>query len=307
MRWRRSRLRASSWCIATRRFSSTVSVAKIPCPSGTKPTPSRATSYGGIRSMALPSKRMEPRAGCRRPMMLRIVVVLPAPFRPRSTVTASRFTPSDTPWRMWCWPMYVWMSSTSRTVSLMLVAATAKVGRLDLRVPADGVGRVVGDEPAVLQHGDGIGERHDHVDLVLDQEHRPVPPAANGLDQCDDGRHFLERHPRRRLVEQEHLGVERQENAHLELALLAVGQLARGRTPLGSEEHGLEDLPRAVFQIGKGAVATPRVEEEPRARLEGDAHVLQHGEGREDVGQLEGAPDPRSRAPGCGPARDVQA
>ena len=37
--------------------------------------------------------------------MLRMVVVLPAPFRPMSTVTASRRAVRVTPWRIWCWPM----------------------------------------------------------------------------------------------------------------------------------------------------------------------------------------------------------
>ena len=47
----------------------------------------------GVRGQAVrsdaPSKRTAPRRGWSRPMTVRRVVVLPAPFRPRSTVTAS--------------------------------------------------------------------------------------------------------------------------------------------------------------------------------------------------------------------------
>ena len=82
---------------------------------------------------------------------------------------------------------------------------------------------------------------------MLHQEHRPVPPLPDGFDQRNNGGHLFERHPGRRLVEQEDFRVQREQDAHLELALLAVGQLARGRAPFGSEEHGLEDLPRAVL------------------------------------------------------------
>ena len=74
-----------------------------PLPLGDEAHPEPGHVIG--RSMALPSKRIAPWAGWRSPMMLRMVVVLPAPLRPSSTVTASRLTRSDTPWRMWCWPM----------------------------------------------------------------------------------------------------------------------------------------------------------------------------------------------------------
>src|SRR5688500_14042304 len=120
--------------------------------------------------MGRPSKRMAPARGWRRPTIVRSVVVLPAPLRPRSIVTASRRTRSDTPCRMWCWPMKVWTSSSSRIGGAGDSGTGAsEVGGLHLGVPADGLRRVVGDEPAVLEDGDRVGEREDHVDLVLDE------------------------------------------------------------------------------------------------------------------------------------------
>src|SRR5688572_18807999 len=101
-------------------------------------------------------------------MMVRMVVVLPAPLRPRSTVTRSRRTASDTPWRMWCWPMSAWTSCSSRRTSD--TGAAAEVGRLHFRIAGDRLRRVIGDETAVLEHGHGVGERHHHIDLVLDEQ-----------------------------------------------------------------------------------------------------------------------------------------
>ena len=80
---------ASSRCMATRRFSSTVERGEYALPLGHEAHAEPRDLVGRQPWMARPSKRIAPRAGCRRPMMLRMVVVLPAPFRPMSTVTAS--------------------------------------------------------------------------------------------------------------------------------------------------------------------------------------------------------------------------
>src|SRR4051812_23000461 len=132
--------------------------------------PSRAIRYGGRRSMARPSYRMAPRRGCSSPTIVRIVVVLPAPLRPSKTVTRSRRTVTDTPCRMWCCPMSAWTSPTSRTASGSDTGAAAEIRGLDLGVARDRLRRVVGDEAAVLEDGDRVRERHDHVDLVLDEQ-----------------------------------------------------------------------------------------------------------------------------------------
>src|SRR6266536_5167821 len=158
-------------------------------------------------------------------MIVRMVVVLPAPLRPSSTVTASGRIRSDTPCKMWCWPMWVWRSSTSRMLVSINLARTghaaAEVGRLDLEVLADRLGRAVGDQAAVLEHRDRVGQRHHHVDLVLDEQDRLVAPGLDALDEADDGRHLFERHARGGLVEQQDLRLQRQQDAQLELALLA--------------------------------------------------------------------------------------
>src|SRR5260370_3482019 len=243
--------------------------------------------------MARPSKRTAPRWGGSTPITVRMVVLLPAPFRPRSTVTASGRTRRETPWRMWCWPMSVCTPSSSRTSG----TRGPEVRGLHLRARADRGGRAVGDEPAVLQDRDGVRQGHDHVDLVLDEEDGAVPARPDPLDELDDRGHLLERHPRGRLVEQQHLRLEREQDAQLELALLAVGQRPGRRAPLTLEQHGLAPAVRGVLEVGEAAVVPPRGEAEPAPRLRREAHVLEHAERREDVGELEGAADPE---PGAG-------
>src|ERR1044071_1793319 len=200
-------------------------------------------------------------------MMLRMVVVLPAPFRPMSTVTAARRAVRVTPWRIWCCPINVWRPSTSSTVSLISAKTAAEIGRLHVRVATDGYRGVIGDEAPGLERGDRVRESHDHVDLVLHEEDRAVSATPDGLDERDDGRHFLQAHTCGGLVEQQHVGVQGKEDAHLELPLLAVGELAGRRLRFGPEEDGVEDLPRPILQLGKAPVALPRVEGEARACL----------------------------------------
>src|SRR5581483_3276176 len=163
--------------------------------------PSRTIAWGGRPWIGRPANRTAPRPGCSSPTTVRSVVVLPAPLRPRSTVTAPGRARSETPCRTWWPPIQVWTSSSSSTGSA--TGGAAEVRGLDGGVRADRRRRAVGDEPPVLEHRDPVRERQDHVDLVLDQQDRPVAGGLDPLDQSDDRRHLLERHAGRRLVEEQ--------------------------------------------------------------------------------------------------------
>ena len=89
---------------ASRRFSSTVSAPKIARSSGTSCMPSRAISWGGRPWIGLPSSRMVPLPGDSTPMMLRSVVVLPAPLRPSNATHSCSSTRRETSNRMWLSP-----------------------------------------------------------------------------------------------------------------------------------------------------------------------------------------------------------
>src|SRR5206468_1687190 len=76
--------------------------------------------------------------------------------------------------------------------------------------------------------------------------------------QGDDGRDLLERHARRRLVEEEQLPLQDADDAQLELALLAVGLLAGRGGPLLLVAPGLEDPVGSVLVDGVAAGGPPR-------------------------------------------------
>ena len=79
------------------RFSVTESDGKIMRPCGTSPMPVRAICSGGRPTSSAPLKMMLPLRGGVRPMMERMVVVLPMPLRPRSATTVPSFTSMVTP------------------------------------------------------------------------------------------------------------------------------------------------------------------------------------------------------------------
>ena len=86
------------------RFSLTESGEKIRRPCGTSAMPRREIRYGGQAWIGSPSKTMRPSRGGVKPTMLRIMVVFPAPFRPRSATASPAATRRETPCRMWLSP-----------------------------------------------------------------------------------------------------------------------------------------------------------------------------------------------------------
>src|SRR5712691_10561654 len=101
-------------------FSATVSSPNTSLSSGAKPTPMRAIRYGLKPTMSLRSNSIEPAAGLRKPMMVRKLVVLPAPLRPTRQMSSPALTSNDTP-RKTGLP---WMSTArSRTRSISVPCA----------------------------------------------------------------------------------------------------------------------------------------------------------------------------------------
>ena len=74
-----------------------------------------------------------------------------------------------------------------------------------------------------------VGQIGDHAEIVLDHQHGAV--GGDRLDQRADAVDVLVAHAGRRLVEQQHFGIERQRGGDLERALAAIGQFHR--RPIG--------------------------------------------------------------------------
>src|SRR5882724_7069327 len=133
--------------------------------------PCRAMRLDLRRMSSRPSSAMEPLRFANRPMMARMVVVLPAPLRPSRVTTSAAFTSNVMPCRIWLSP---YQPCTSRTTSCASGMAGSHV-RLDhLRVLGDvGVGPL-GQHLAARQHCDCVGQIGDDRKIVLNHEHRAV-------------------------------------------------------------------------------------------------------------------------------------
>ena len=68
------------------------------------PAPTKNGGPLGTWVMSAPSKVIVPDRGCMRPLMVRSVVVLPAPFAPSSVTISPGNTSRVIPWRAWMWP-----------------------------------------------------------------------------------------------------------------------------------------------------------------------------------------------------------
>ena len=86
------------------RFSSTVIWGKICRPSGTWASFKVMILLGSVLRRSCPSKVMEPLAAFSSPVMVRSVVVLPAPFAPISETISPSFTVIETPFSAWTAP-----------------------------------------------------------------------------------------------------------------------------------------------------------------------------------------------------------
>jgi hypothetical protein len=127
-----------------------------------------------------------------------------------------------------------------------------------------GLGLAVGDELAVVQHDDPVGELAHHVHLVLDQEHGLVGLGLEAADQVEDHRHVVDAHARGRLVEHVDARLERHQHRHLELALVAVRQAGGRDVGAVAERHPLHQLAGALERATVVEPDPPQVEAVPR-------------------------------------------
>src|SRR5438034_556457 len=181
----------------------------------------------GARPSVGSSNRTEPWRWPTMPMMDFSVVVLPAPLRPSSVTTSPGSTANVAPCRMWDSPYQACNASTASSGAAVLASSMADphVGLADLRVGRDRLVIAFGEDAAAGQHGDAVGQIGDDAEIVLDHQHRAI--GRDRSDQCGDALDILMPHAGGRLVEQQHLRVERQGGGDLQRPLAAIGQFHR--------------------------------------------------------------------------------
>ena len=90
------------------------------------------------------------------------------------------------------------------------------------RSPRTSVGAALGDQLALMQDGDLLGDGEHHIHVVLGEEQGELALGDNALQQPDGLAGLGGRHAGRRLIQQEEPRVAGQRDAELQLLLVSV-------------------------------------------------------------------------------------
>src|SRR5690349_16870823 len=99
-----------------------------------------------------------------RPMMLFMVVVLPAPLRPSNVTTSPSLTSKSTPCRIWLSP---YQACRPLIASIGSGIGRAQIGGNDVRVAAHAGIVSFRQDLAAREHGDAVAQAFDHAKIVL--------------------------------------------------------------------------------------------------------------------------------------------
>src|SRR2546425_5335062 len=224
-------------------------------------------------------------------MIVLRVCVWPEPLRPTRQMTSRAPTSSDTWRRMWL----VWMkTSTSATVSI--ARRSRRPGpAADHGVDHPLVGqnrrrRGVGQHFALVERDDAVRVREDDVHVVLHLDDGSEPdPLRRRHQGLHDRRLVRGADPRRRLVEEDDLRLQRERGSHVEELLVTLRQVSGRHVALVAEAEQLGDLERAFLHL---VVSGQRREQAGPAPESGHDRGLERLEDREvgkDLDELEGA------------------
>src|SRR5215831_5215992 len=189
--------------------------------------PNLARRCGGRPVISLPWNRICPERTGRRPTMLSMMVVRPAPLRPTSDTTSLSSTLSDTPRRMCAGPRKVLMLSTSSSTLRLLRSGRERnteenIG--DVLVRLDFFRRPVGEERTFMHHHDAIRIAKNHIHVVLDDDGSHRAGAHDLGDGVHDLRLVARAHAARRFVEKQKLRSQRIGDRYIEQLALALCQ-----------------------------------------------------------------------------------
>src|ERR1700729_4006956 len=299
----------------SKRVSRTSRLAKIPRSSGQNAIPMRAILSDAERMISLPSKRIEPERLPIIPITDFSVLVLPAPLRPGSVTTSPGLTWKLMPCRMWDSPYQASRFCTNRmglpeadgasagSAIFTSTMACPQIGFLHAFVFGEVDISAFRQHVTARQHGDDIGQVGDDGQIMFD--HQDGVLRRDALDQRGNLVDVLVPHPRHRLVEQHHFGVERQRGRNFQRALAAVRHLDRRRPGKLAQADVVKQFMRAGVETVEHGLGTPEVEGMPVLTLQRDAHVLQRRQMREHCRDLKRSNQAEPRHIGRRHRRDV--
>src|SRR5712691_11453295 len=110
------------------------------------------------------------------PMILSMVVVLPAPLRPTRQTTSCSCTMRESPCKMCAGPRNVW-SWASSSIRAMAVLLTPQERRRYQRIGTDGRWCAIGKYHPLVHHYNAIRVGKHDIHVMLDDRRRDVPLA----------------------------------------------------------------------------------------------------------------------------------
>src|SRR4029079_1182528 len=208
--------------------------------------------------VSVPFTNTEPDRDRSMPMIARSVVVLPAPFLPSNVTTSPSVTPNFIPWRMCDSPYFACRASISRTERPALCMDVPHIRGQHLLAARDVAVVALREHLPPRQNRDDVGNSHNDRQVVLDEHHCAV--RNQSPDQVCNQADVLVTHSGSRLVEQQHLRVERQRCRDLQSALAAVRQLYCGFFRVVRQSDGLDQLRRPRVQERQRTLRLPKME-----------------------------------------------
>src|SRR2546429_485937 len=128
-------------------------------------------------------------------------------------------------------------------------ALATEVGFNDPLIRLDGARRPFRDLLAVVENEHGLAEAHDHLHVVLDEQHglARVAQPAHRLQQIVEERAV---DAGRRLVEQDQRGIGHEHTHELDELLLTVGEVTRVLAGQPAQPHELQQLAAVALRLG---------------------------------------------------------
>ena len=114
-----------------------------------------------------------------------------------------------------------------------------------------------------------------------------VRPCGDGADERDRALDVFDAHAGGRFIEQQELRIERERESEFDGTLLAVGEVTDDAIRVVGHSDLVEQLHRAVRELGEALVGTPEAIADSGRASEGEFEVLACGELFEETRDLE--------------------